>query len=83
MSGFAMVQLLLLSTSIIFYANNQQPPDLLIAIILKFNDSRGPSTNNDISGCVPIILCPITVTSDTFHGVHERKGTDLCISYHR
>ena len=38
------------------YATNEQPPDLPIAVVVKFNDYRGPSISDDIPGCVPICL---------------------------
>lgn len=43
------------------YANNQQPPDLPIAVIVKFSDYTGPSISSTIPGCVPIY--PITASS--------------------
>ena len=41
------------------YADNQQPPDLPQAVIVKFDNYRGPSISDLISSCVPI--CPITI----------------------
>ena len=38
------------------YVTNEQPPDLPIAVVVKFNDYRGPSISDDIPGCVPIWL---------------------------
>ena len=38
------------------YATNEQPPDLPIAVVVKFNDYRGPSISDDIPGCVTICL---------------------------
>ena len=57
------------------YANNQQPPDLPIAVIVKFDDYSGPSISHSIPGCV--LTCPITVTSQTVDGVHERQQLSL------
>lgn len=57
------------------YANNQQPPDLPIAVIVKFDDYAGPSLSNVLPGCLPI--CPITITSDISQGVHERQQLPL------
>ena len=61
------------------YANNQQPPDLPIAVIVKFNDYTGPSISTTIPGCVPI--CPITVTSDTLDSVNERQQLPLKLAW--
>ena len=58
------------------YVSNQQPPDLPIAIILKFNDYTGPSLTNRIPGCVPI--CPICNTLD---GLQERQQLPLKIAW--
>lgn len=52
-----------------YYATNHQPPGLPIAVIVKFDNFRGPSINN-IPGCVPV--CSMTITCNTFDGVHER-----------
>ena len=57
------------------YANNQQPPDLPVSIIVKFDDYSGPSINHSMPAYVPI--CPITVTSETLDGVHERQQLPL------
>ena len=35
------------------YATTQQPPDLPIGVIIKFNDYRGPSLSDEMPGCVP------------------------------
>ena len=61
------------------YASNQQPPDLPIAIIVKFNDYTGPSLTNRIPGCVPI--CPITATCNTLDGLYERQQLPLKIAW--
>ena len=61
------------------YANNQQPPDLPIAVIVKFDDYSGPSISHNIPGCVPI--CPITVTSQTVDGIHERQQLPLKLAW--
>ena len=54
------------------YADNQQPPDLPVAVIVKFDDYRGPSIHDSIPAYVPI--CPITVTSQTLDDT--TKGMD-------
>ena len=61
------------------YAVNTQPPDLPIAVILKFDDYAGPSLSNTLPGCVPI--CPITITSDISEGVHERQQLPVKLAY--
>lgn len=57
------------------YTNDQEPPDLPVAVIVKFDDYRGPSVSNTILQCVPI--CPITITSQTLDGSHERQQLPL------
>ena len=59
----------------ITYANNHQPPDLPIAIIVQFTNYSGPSINSNIPGCPPI--CSITITSNTLDCVHERQQLPL------
>lgn len=61
------------------YADNQQPPDLPVAIIVKFDDYSGPSIIDSIPGYVPI--CPITVISQTLDGVHERQQLPLKLAW--
>ena len=61
------------------YATNQQPPDLPIAVIVKFDDYAGPSVSNNMQQCVPI--CPITVISDTLGNVNERQQLPLKLSW--
>ena len=56
-------------------ANNQQPPDLPVSIIVKFDDYSGPSINDSMPAYVPI--CPITVTSEALDGMHERQQLPL------
>ena len=42
------------------YEDGHQPPHLPIAIIVQFNDYRGPSISETHPSCDPI--CPITVS---------------------
>ena len=63
----------------IIYATNHQLPDLPVAVTVKFDDYRGPSFTEDLSLCVPI--CPITVSSQTIEGVHERQQLPLRLAY--
>ena len=55
----------------IIYHINHQPPNLPIAVIVKFNNYTGPSINDKIPACVPI--CPITVAAHLAEGMHERQ----------
>lgn len=61
------------------YATNQKPPDLPIAVIVKFDDYTGPSICSNIQQCVPI--CPITVMFDTLGNVSERQQLPLKLSW--
>ena len=61
------------------YASNQQPADLPIAIIVKFDDYTGPSLTNRITGCVPI--CTITATYNTLDGLYERQQLPLKLAW--
>ena len=54
---------------IIYYQNNHQPPDLPIAVIVEFENYRGPVFNENQPFCIPIYS--ITVTSQTEIGFHE------------
>ena len=38
----------------IIYQVNQQPPDFPVALIVQFDDYRGPSISNTLPSCVPI-----------------------------
>ena len=48
----------------IVFETNTQPPDLPIAVIVKFKDYTGPSFCSDNNACVPI--CPITIRTVSF-----------------
>ena len=61
------------------YATNQQPPDLPIAVIVKFDDYTGPSISTKIHQWVPI--CPITITSNTLGNVNERQQLPLKLAW--
>ena len=63
----------------IIYAIDHQPPDLPIAVIVKFNDFRGPSFRTDLPSCVPI--CPVTASSHSIEGIHERQQLPLRLAY--
>ena len=55
----------------IIYQNNHQPPDLHIAVVVEFENYRGPVFNENQPLCIRI--CPITFTSQTEIGFHERQ----------
>ena len=57
------------------YAPNHHPPDLPVAVIVKFDNYRGPSIMSSLSNCVPIY--PISVTSETLDDMHERQQLPL------
>lgn len=50
--------------------NKHQPPDLPVAVIIQFDDYKGPSISDSTPSCVPI--CPLPVTSQSFCTVQER-----------
>ena len=60
---------------ILIYQKNHQPPDLPVAVIVEFENYRGPVFNENQPLCIPI--CPITVTSQTEIGFHERHPVSL------
>ena len=61
------------------YANNHQPPDLPVSVIVQFDDYKGPSICSNRNKCVPI--SPITVSSHTLDGVHERQQLPLKLAW--
>jgi ATP-dependent DNA helicase PIF1 len=63
----------------IVYHNNHQPPNLPIAVIVEFENCRGPVFNENQPLCIPII--PITVTSQTGIGFHERQQLPLRLAW--
>ena len=63
----------------IIYHNNHQPPDLPIAVIVQFDDYRGPSITDAQPSCVPI--CPVTVSAHSVNGLHERQQVPLRLAY--
>ena len=60
-------------------SQTKQPPDLSIAVMVKFDDYRGPSFSEDLPLCVPV--CPITVSSHAVEGIHERQQLPLRLAY--
>ena len=63
----------------IVYQSNHQPPDLPIAVIIEFDNYRGPIFNVNKSFCVPV--CPITVSSQSETGFHERQQLPLRLAW--
>ena len=63
----------------IIYQNSHQPPDLPIAVIVEFENYRGPVFNENQPLCIPI--CPITVTSQTGIGIHERQQLPIRLAW--
>ena len=63
----------------LIFQNNHQPPDLPIAVIVEFENYRGPAFSQNKPFCVPI--CPITVSSHTEVGIHERQQLPLKLAW--
>jgi ATP-dependent DNA helicase PIF1 len=63
----------------IIFENNHQPPDLPIAVIVRFGNYRGPVFDQEKPTCIPI--CPITASSQTKFGFHERKQLPLRLAW--
>ncbi|XP_028394505.1 ATP-dependent DNA helicase PIF1-like [Dendronephthya gigantea] len=61
------------------YENNHHPPDLPIAVVVKFDNYRGPSLCQTLSNYVPI--CPINVTTQSLDGFHERQQLPLRLAW--
>ena len=61
------------------YEINHQPPDLPIAVIVQFDDYRGPSLSQTEPLQVPI--CPITVLSQSSNTRHERQQLPLRLAW--
>ena len=61
------------------YKNNHQPPDLPIAVIVKFDNYRGPSLSEALPSCVPI--CPVTASAQLSDGFHERQQLPLRLAW--
>ena len=63
----------------IIFHNNHQPPDLPIAVMVEFENYRGPVFDENQPSCIPI--CPVTVTSQTEIGIHERQQLPLRLAW--
>ena len=63
----------------IIYKTSHQPPDLPIAVIVKFNDYVGPSISKDIPSLVPIT--PVTVSIHSDNSTQERQQLPLKLAW--
>ena len=63
----------------IIFAENHSPPDLPIAVMVKFDYYTGPSFTELLSKCVPV--CPMTVTSHSLDTFHERQQLPLRLAW--
>ena len=63
----------------IIYHRDLQPPSLPIAVIVQFDDYKGPSLIDSKPYCVPI--CPITATLQLSDGFHERQQLPLKLAW--
>ena len=63
----------------IIYKTSHQPPDLPIAVIIKFNDYIGPSISNKIPSLVAI--APVTISVYSGNSVHERQQLPLKLAW--
>ena len=61
------------------YQNNSQPPDLPIAVNVKFGNYTGPSISHSDPSCVPI--CPITASTQLSDCFHERQQLPLKLAW--
>ena len=61
------------------FETNHRPPDLPVAVIVQFDKYRGPSFNDTQPSYVPI--CPITISSESQNGLHERQQLPLRLAW--
>jgi ATP-dependent exoDNAse (exonuclease V) alpha subunit len=59
------------------FKENHQPPDLPVAVMVEFENYKGPSFDESRPSCVPI--CPVTVSSQS--GMHERQQLPLRLAW--
>ena len=59
----------------IIYDNNHCPPNLPVAVIIEFDNYRGPAFIDSHPSCVPI--CPVTVSLQSGNSLHERQQLPL------
>ena len=61
------------------YEKTKKPPSLSIAVVVQFDNYRGPSIIDGLPKCVPI--SPITVTCNTPEGIQERQQLPLKLAW--
>ena len=61
------------------FENNHHPPDLPVAVIVQFDNYRGPPFNETQASCVPI--CPMSVSSQSENGFHERQQLPIRLAW--
>ena len=61
------------------FQNGHQPPELPIAVVVMFEDYRGPSLSEAQPSCVPIP--PVTVSAHAENGFHERQQLPLRLAW--
>ena len=61
------------------YETNSRPPLLPIAVIVQFDNYRGPSLSDEYPSYVPI--CPITISCLSENSVHERQQLPLKLAW--
>ena len=63
---------------ILFMQKNHAPPDLPIAVLVKFDDYSGPSFAN-MPSCVPV--SPVTATVNIENSLLERQQLPLTLAW--
>ena len=63
----------------IIYENNHHPPDLPVAVIVAFDNYRGPAFIDAQPSYVPI--CPVTVSLQSQKSFHERQQLPLRLAW--
>ena len=63
----------------LIFQHDHQPPDLPIAVIVQFDNYRGPSISHGMPSCVPI--CPCTASTELYDGLHERQQLPLRLAW--
>ena len=61
------------------FEENHQPPDLPVDVMVEFENYKGPLFDENRPSCVPI--CPVTVSSQTQSGMHERQQVTLRLAW--
>ena len=63
----------------IIYDNGHRPPNLPLAVIVEFDNYRGPAFIDSHPSCVPI--CPVTVSLQSGNSLHERQQLPLRLAW--